>query len=181
MLPSNLGRSCFTFGNFLQVFGVEHTDAHLALYTRINKINILHLGVVLSPRLQQSVDRAEEVETVRNRDQEADVDAQHRLQPLGVRGVVDTAASDVLLQHPHQGQHSLGWQPADRVVDEGEVGSVQHRVEDPLITGVETLDQELGQRVSPATNQESEFISYNNSQVSIDKLQQPITSQYCCV
>ena len=51
---------------------------------------------------------------------------------------------------------------------EGEVGSVQHRVEDPLITGVETLDQELGQRVSPATNQKSVLVSINQSEASID-------------
>ena len=48
-------------------------------------------------------------------------------------------ATDILLQDSDQGQHSLGRQPPDCVVNEGDVCSVQNTVKYPGIIRMETL------------------------------------------
>ena len=75
------------------------------------------------------------------------MDGQHRLEPLGVRGVDDSPALDVALQDGHQRHQGLGRQGPHRVVYQDAVRSVQHRVEDPGVVTVQPLHQQLGQRV----------------------------------
>ena len=109
----------------------------------------LHLEVILSSGLEEGVHWSKNILAFGDTDKEPVVDGEDRLEPLGMGGVDHAPASDVLLEDGDQREDGLNRQPLDRVVNQGDVRSVEDAVKDPRVVAVESLHQQLGQRICP--------------------------------